>query len=43
MAAHTVSHPPYFQPVAVRKALRDAGLTMSEIDGIAFTRGPGEI
>ncbi|KAI5120965.1 hypothetical protein M0805_006637 [Coniferiporia weirii] len=28
-------------PIAVRKALDTAGLEMSQIDGIAFTRGPG--
>lgn len=29
------------QPAAVRKALTDANLEMDEIDGVAFTRGPG--
>ncbi|KAI0063524.1 glycoprotease [Artomyces pyxidatus] len=28
-------------PGAVRKALTDAGLTVTDVDGIAFTRGPG--
>ncbi|TBU38495.1 peptidase M22 glycoprotease [Dichomitus squalens] len=28
-------------PVVVQRALRDAGLTVNEIDGVAFTRGPG--
>ena len=29
------------QPGVVQRALSEAGLTMNEIDGIAFTRGPG--
>jgi len=28
-------------PIAIRRALRDANTSMSSIDGIAFTRGPG--
>ncbi|KAJ7124908.1 glycoprotease family-domain-containing protein [Mycena epipterygia] len=28
-------------PVAVRKALTDANIGMADVDGIAFTRGPG--
>lgn len=32
----------FFQPLAVQRALSQAGCTMSDIDGIAFTRGPGK-
>ncbi|KAI0344628.1 glycoprotease [Trametopsis cervina] len=28
-------------PEAIRKALTEAGVTMADIDGVAFTRGPG--
>jgi hypothetical protein len=28
-------------PVAIHKALTKAGIGLSELDGIAFTRGPG--
>jgi hypothetical protein len=28
-------------PVAIDKALTEAGIDLSELDGIAFTRGPG--
>ena len=31
----------FIQPLAVRRALDDANLDMSHINGIAFTRGPG--
>lgn len=29
------------QPGAVRRALDHANITMQDIDGVAFTRGPG--
>jgi tRNA A37 threonylcarbamoyltransferase TsaD len=29
------------QPDVVQQALREANLTMNEIDGVAYTRGPG--
>ena len=28
-------------PYAIRKALEDANLKISDVDGIAFTKGPG--
>jgi hypothetical protein len=30
------------QPGAVQRALRDANITAAQVDGIAFTRGPGK-
>jgi len=29
------------QPIAVQRALKDACLSAADVDGIAFTRGPG--
>lgn len=29
------------QPIAVQRALKDAGISAMDVDGIAFTRGPG--
>lgn len=29
------------QPTAIRRALAEANLTLVDIDGIAFTQGPG--
>jgi hypothetical protein len=33
---------PFFQPFAVKRALEVANTKAVDIDGIAFTRGPGE-
>jgi tRNA A37 threonylcarbamoyltransferase TsaD len=30
------------QPIAVRMALKDARISALDVDGIAFTRGPGK-
>ena len=30
------------QPIAVRRALKDACISATDVDGIAFTRGPGQ-
>lgn len=30
------------QPIAVQKALKDAHMNAQDVDGIAFTRGPGK-
>jgi N6-L-threonylcarbamoyladenine synthase len=32
---------PYTQPGVVRKALIEADIDVNEVDGVAFTRGPG--
>jgi tRNA A37 threonylcarbamoyltransferase TsaD len=30
------------QPIAVQRALKDAHISALDVDGIAFTRGPGK-
>lgn len=31
------------QPIAVQRALKESSMSMRDIDGVAFTRGPGEL
>lgn len=34
---------PLFQPFAVKRALEEARIEAVDVDGIAFTRGPGDL